>query len=391
MIKCIDELDIESKRIFIRVDFNVPIRDGKVTDNTRIKAALPTIRHALKMKGRVVLASHLGRPKGKVVKEFSLEPVGLELARLLDMDVVLTDDCIGQGARKVVSDLYSGRIALLENLRFHGEEEKNDEKFAQELGSLADVYINDAFGTAHRAHASIHAITRFVEVRGAGFLMKREVESLGRLLGDVKKPFVAVVGGAKISGKIDVLNNILKKVDTLLIGGAMSNTLLGARGLAIGKSLSEPSSYPVAKSLVEEAAREGVKLLTPVDVAAASSPDDKAFEVVPVESIPEGMMALDIGPETVRLFASEIDGAGTVFWNGPMGLFEKPPYDQGTRAVAEAIGNSIAFSVVGGGDSVAAVSQAGLKSKFSHVSTGGGASLEFLEGKKLPGIEALET
>jgi phosphoglycerate kinase len=391
MIKCIDELDIESKRIFIRVDFNVPLRDGEVTDNTRIKAALPTIRHALKMKGRVVLASHLGRPKGKVVKEFSLEPVGLELARLLDMDVILTDDCVGEGARKVVSDLYSGRIALLENLRFHGEEEKDDEKFARELGSLADVYINDAFGAAHRAHASIHAITRFVETRGAGFLMKREVEALGRLLGDVKKPFVAVVGGAKISGKIDVLNNILKKVDTMLIGGAMSNTLLGARGLAVGSSLSEPSSYPVAKSLMEEAAREGVKLLMPVDVAVAASPDDAAFEVVPVEGIPGGKMALDIGPETIRLFASEIDGAGTVFWNGPMGLFEKPPYDRGTRAVAEAIGNSIAFSVVGGGDSVAAVSQAGLKGKFSHVSTGGGASLEFLEGKRLPGIEALET
>jgi phosphoglycerate kinase len=391
MIKCIDELDIESKRIFIRVDFNVPLRDGEVTDNTRIKAALPTIRYALKMKGRVVLASHLGRPKGKVVKEFSLEPVGLELARLLDMDVILTDDCVGEGARKVVSDLYSGRIALLENLRFHGEEEKDDEKFARELGSLADVYINDAFGAAHRAHASIHAITRFVETRGAGFLMKREVEALGRLLGDVKKPFVAVVGGAKISGKIDVLNNILKKVDTMLIGGAMSNTLLGARGLAVGSSLSEPSSYPVAKSLMEEAAREGVKLLMPVDVAVAASPDDAAFEVVPVEGIPGGKMALDIGPETIRLFASEIDGAGTVFWNGPMGLFEKPPYDRGTRAVAEAIGNSIAFSVVGGGDSVAAVSQAGLKGKFSHVSTGGGASLEFLEGKRLPGIEALET
>jgi phosphoglycerate kinase len=391
MIKCIDELDIESKRIFIRVDFNVPLRDGEVTDNTRIKAALPTIRHALKMKGRVVLASHLGRPKGKVVKEFSLEPVGLELARLLDMDVILTDDCVGEGARKVVSDLYSGRIALLENLRFHGEEEKDDEKFARELGSLADVYINDAFGAAHRAHASIHAITRFVETRGAGFLMKREVEALGRLLGDVKKPFVAVVGGAKISGKIDVLNNILKKVDTMLIGGAMSNTLLGARGLAVGSSLSEPSSYPVAKSLMEEAAREGVRLLMPVDVAVAASPDDAAFEVVPVEGIPGGKMALDIGPETIRLFASEIDGAGTVFWNGPMGLFEKPPYDRGTRAVAEAIGNSIAFSVVGGGDSVAAVSQAGLKGKFSHVSTGGGASLEFLEGKRLPGIEALET
>jgi len=391
MIKCIDELDIESKRIFIRVDFNVPIRDGKVTDNTRIKAALPTIRHALKMKGRVVLASHLGRPKGKVVKEFSLEPVGLELARLLDMDVVLTDDCIGEGAKKVVSDLYSGRIALLENLRFHAEEEKNDEKFAGELGSLADVYINDAFGAAHRAHASIHAITRFVETRGAGFLMKKEVESLGMLLGDVKRPFVAVVGGAKISGKIDVLNNILKKVDTLLIGGAMSNTLLGARGLAVGKSLNEPTSYPVAKSLVEEAAREGVKLLVPVDVAVASSPDETAFEVVPADGIPEGTMALDIGPETVRRFAAEIDGAGTVFWNGPMGLFEKPPYDRGTIAVAEAIGNSIAFSVVGGGDSVAAVSKAGMKGKFSHVSTGGGASLEFLEGKKLPGIAALET
>ena len=391
MIKCIDEIDIESKRVFIRVDFNVPIEDGKVTDSSRIKAALPTIRHALKMKGRVVLASHLGRPKGKPKKEYSLEPVGLELARLLDMDVILTDDCIGDGARKVVSDLYSGRIALLENLRFHAEEEKNEEKFAKELASFADVYINDAFGTAHRAHASIHAITRFVNAKGVGFLMKKEIESLGRLLGDVKRPFVAVLGGAKISDKISVLENILKKLDVMLVGGALANTLLGARGLGVGTSVTESGSYPVAKRLMEEAAREGVRLLVPSDVVVAEAEDSGSFSVVPADAIPDGGMVLDIGPETVRAFTKEIDAAGTVFWNGPMGRFEKPPYDRGTVEVARAIAGSIGFSVVGGGDSVAAVTAAGLKGKFGHVSTGGGASLEFLEGKTLPGIEVLET
>jgi len=391
MIKCIDEIDIESKRVFIRVDFNVPIEDGKVTDSSRIKAALPTIRHALKMKGRVVLASHLGRPKGKPKKEYSLEPVGLELARLLDMDVILTDDCIGDGARKVVSDLYSGRIALLENLRFHAEEEKNEEKFAKELASFADVYVNDAFGTAHRAHASIHAITRFVNAKGVGFLMKKEIESLGRLLGDVKRPFVAVLGGAKISDKISVLENILKKLDVMLVGGALANTLLGARGLGVGTSVTESGSYPVAKRLMEEAAREGVRLLVPSDVVVAEAEDSGSFSVVPADAIPDGGMVLDIGPETVRAFTKEIDAAGTVFWNGPMGRFEKPPYDRGTVEVARAIAGSIGFSVVGGGDSVAAVTAAGLKGKFGHVSTGGGASLEFLEGKTLPGIEVLET
>jgi phosphoglycerate kinase len=391
MIKCIDEIDIESKRVFIRVDFNVPLEDGKVTDNSRIKAALPTVRHALKMKGRVVLASHLGRPKGKPKKEYSLEPVGLELARLLDMDVILTDDCIGDGARKVVNDLYSGRIALLENLRFHAEEEKNEEKFAKELASFGDVYINDAFGTAHRAHASIHAITRFVNAKGVGFLMKKEIESLGRLLGDIKRPFVAVLGGAKISDKISVLENILKKVDVMLVGGAMANTLLGARGLGVGTSVTESGSYPVAKRLMEEATREGVRLLVPSDVVVAEAEDSGSFSVVPADRIPDGSMVLDIGPETVRAFTKEIDAAGTVFWNGPLGRFEKPPYDRGTVEVARAIAGSIGFSVVGGGDSVAAVTTAGLKGKFGHVSTGGGASLEFLEGKTLPGIEVLET
>lgn len=391
MIRCIDEMDIESKRIFVRVDFNVPIKDGKVTDNTRIKAALPTIRHAMKMKGRVVLASHLGRPKGQVKKELSLEPAGAELAGLLDTEVVLADDCVGEGARKVVSDLYSGRIALLENLRFHPEEEKNDERFAKELASYADVYINDAFGTAHRAHASIHAVTRFMDMRGAGFLMKKEIDSLGTLLGDVKRPFVAVIGGAKISDKINVLYNILKKVDCVLVGGAMANTLIGARGMDVGKSRCESDSYGVARNLLEEAARAGVKLVTPRDVVAAESPESPGGQAVAVDAIPADKMALDIGPQTVDEFRKEIDGAGTIFWNGPMGLFESSPYDKGTLEIAGAIADSLAFSVVGGGDSVAAVTHMGLASKFGHVSTGGGASLEFLEGKKLPGIEVLET
>ena len=390
MIKRIDELDIESKRIFIRVDFNVPMQDGKVTDNTRIKAALPTIRHALKMKGKVILASHLGRPKGKVKKELSLEPVGLELAKLLDTDVILADSCTGDGPKKVVFDLYSGRIALLENLRFHPEEQENDEKFAAELASYAEVYINDAFGTAHRAHASTHAMASLVEMKGAGFLMANEIEALGKLLGDVKRPFVAVVGGAKISSKIGVLGSILKRVDAILIGGAMANTMFGARGLGVGQSLCEPDSYTVARSLMEDAGRAGVKLHVPSDVVVAGSPDDTHCDVVAVDGIPGDKMALDIGPATVESYRREIDGAGTVFWNGPMGLFEKPPFDKGTLEIAGAIAGSLAFSVVGGGDSVAAVTRMELKSKFSHVSTGGGASLEFLEGKKLPGIEALE-
>jgi len=390
MIKCIDELDIESKRVFIRVDFNVPIENGKVVDNTRIREALPTIRYAIKSKCRVILASHLGRPKGEVQKKYSLEPVGLELAKLLNTDIVMAEDCVGDGVKKVVSDLYSGRVALLENLRFHPEEEKNDPKFAQKLASLCDVYINDAFGTAHRAHASTHGITKFVQIKGAGFLMKKEIDSLGKLLGETKKPFIAVLGGAKISDKVAVLENILKKVDVMLVGGAMANTFIASRGMKVGKSLNEPQSEPIARSLMEEAVRIGVKLLMPVDVVVASSPDDTNFEVVSVEKIPEEKMVLDIGPKSLEIFSKEIKDAGTIFWNGPMGLFEKPPYDKGTIEVAKAIAGSLAYSVVGGGDSVSAVSKAGLKGKFGHVSTGGGASLEFLEGKKLPGIEALE-
>jgi len=390
MLRCIDELDIESKRVFIRVDFNVPLAEGKVADATRIRAALPTIRHALKMKGKVILASHLGRPKGKPKKEFSLEPVGLELARLLDTEVILTDDCVGDSARKVIADLYSGRIALLENLRFHPEEEADDEKFARELAAHAEVYVNDAFGAAHRAHASIHAMTRFVERKGVGFLMKREVDALGRLLGEVKRPFVAVVGGAKISDKIGVLGNIMRRVDAMLIGGAMANTILAARGIDVARSLCEPQSLAVAKGLQDEAARAGVRLLVPSDLVVSSSPDDPAFAVVPAAKVPAGTMGLDIGPETVAAFKREIAGAGTVFWNGPMGLFEKPPYDAGTLEVGRAIAESLAFSVVGGGDSVAAVTRMGLEKKFGHVSTGGGASLEMLEGLRLPGIEVLE-
>lgn len=390
MIKYIDEIDIESKTIFIRVDFNVPLKEGKVADNTRIRAALPTIRYCIKNKCRIVLASHLGRPKGKFQKSLSLQPVGEELAKLLDTDIVFAEDCLGDGVKKVVQDLYSGRIALLENLRFYPEEEANDEKFAKTLASYAEVYANEAFGTAHRAHASTYGVAKFARQKCAGFLMKKEIESLSKLLENPKKPFIAVVGGAKISGKIHVLNSIIKKVDILIIGGAMAHSLLGAKGFNLGKSLSEPESYPLAKGLVEEAKRLGVEILLPIDVVVSSSPDDSSFEVVNVDNIPSNKMALDIGQETVKLFSEKIDKAETIFWNGPMGLFEKPPYDRGTRKIAEAISNSIGFTVVGGGDSVAAVQSMGLSGKFTHVSTGGGASLEFLEGKKLPGIEALE-
>lgn len=388
-IRTIAELPIEGRRVFIRVDFNVPLEGNKITDDTRITAALPTIKHAMERGARIVLASHLGRPKGGPDPKYSLEPAGARLAELLRTDVVLADDCIGDGPRKVVTDLRDGQIAMLENLRFHPEEEANDENFAKELAKFCDVYINDAFGAAHRAHASVSALPQLITERGAGFLMERELKALGRFRGDVEKPFVLVLGGAKVSDKIGVVDAMFGKVNTILVGGAMANTFLAANGESVGKSKIEEDKLALARSLVQTAKEKGVALLLPTDVVVADSIDATAGEVVAANAIPAGKMALDIGPASVAAFRETLARARTVLWNGPMGLFEKPAFAKGTLGVANAIAEAPGFSVVGGGDSVAAVQEANLADKFGHVSTGGGASLEFLEGKKLPGVASL--
>lgn len=400
-IACIDALPIEGKRVFIRVDFNVPIEGGDVTDDTRIRAAVPTIQHALGRGARIVLASHLGRPKGKKAG-FSLEPAGARLAELLGTEVILTDDCIGDGARKVVSDLREGKIALLENLRYHDEEEGNDEAFARELARGIDVYVNDAFGAAHRAHASVDALPRLIATRGAGFLMHAEVRALSRLIGPVERPYVAILGGAKVSDKIAILENLVSRVDALCIGGAMANTFMRARGDEMGASLVEEDKLHIARNIMAKAQERGVQVLLPTDLRVAASTSATEGSVVEAggagDGVPArgfklaaGQLALDIGPASVAGFRDRIVRAKTVFWNGPMGLFENPAFAEGTMGVARAAAECQGYTVVGGGDSVAAIQKAGLASRFGHVSTGGGASLELLEGRKLPGIEALRT
>jgi phosphoglycerate kinase len=392
-IKTISELDIAGRRLFVRVDFNVPLTpDGKVSDDTRIRESLPTIKLAVDKGARVVLASHLGRPKGKVDKKYSLEPVAARLAELLDADVALTDEPVGDGARKVVNDLKAGTVALLENLRFSPAEEANDEAFSRALASYADVYVNDAFGSAHRAHASTAGITKFVAAKGMGLLMEREVKFLGQLLGEVERPFVAIIGGAKVSDKIGVLDNLAARVDQILIGGAMANTFLKAKGGQLGRSLVEDDKLALARSFLRKAEETNVDVLLPRDVVAAAGIKAESGRVVQAMMVPEDLAALDIGPETARGFADAIARARTIFWNGPMGVFESEPFAGGTLAVAKAVaGAAGALSVVGGGDSVAAVQKSGLADKITHISTGGGASLEFLEGKKLPGLAALES
>jgi phosphoglycerate kinase len=392
-IKTINELDIGGRRVFIRVDFNVPLSaNGAVADDTRIRESLPTIKLAIEKGARVVLASHLGRPKGKPEKKYSLEPVAARLAELIDADVSLTDEPVGDGARKVINDLHAGAVALLENLRFSPGEEANDEHFARALASYTDVYVNDAFGTAHRAHASTAGITKFVADKGIGLLMEREVKFLGRLLGDVERPFVTIIGGAKVSDKIGVLENLLARVDQLLIGGAMANTFLKAKGGKLGRSLVEEDKLALARAFLKKAEAANVDVLLPRDVVAAAGTKSESGRVMQAMSVPEDLAALDIGPETARGFADAITRAKTIFWNGPMGVFESEPFAAGTIAVAEAVASARgALSVVGGGDSVAAVHKSGVADKITHISTGGGASLEFLEGKKLPGLAALES
>ena len=394
----IRDLDLAHKRVLIRVDFNVPLKEGVITDDTRIRETLPTIEYALRHKAKVILCSHLGRPKGKPVESMSLRPVAIRLRLLLDHvlnsseNVAFSPDCVGEIATEMSNQLESGQTLLLENLRFHAAEEANDPKFAAQLAGLCDIYINDAFGSAHRAHASTEGITHHVAQSAAGLLMEKELNFLGKVLTEPDRPFVAIIGGSKISGKIDVIDSMLDKADTLLIGGGMAYTFLNAMGQATGKSLVEADKVDVAKSALDKAKAKGVKLLLPIDHCLADkfAADARTQLFSGDGAFPDHLMALDIGPKTIDLFAREIAEARTILWNGPMGVFELAPFAHGTNAIAELVAaNDEATSIVGGGDSVAAVQQAGVASRISHISTGGGASLEFLEGKTLPGVAAL--
>ena len=386
----IEDIDVKGKRVLVRVDFNVPMDKNKnVTDDTRIRAALPTIKYLKNQGAKVILVSHFGRPKGQVKEELRMDPIAQELADLLGEEIGKADDCIGPTAENEVRMMEDGEVLLLENVRFYPEEEKNNADFARKLASLADVYVNDAFGTAHRAHASTAGVAKFLPA-AAGYLMQKEIEFMGKALENPDRPFVAIIGGAKVSDKIGVIENLLTKVDTLIIGGGMANTFIKAQGYDIGKSLLEEDKVELAKSLINLAKEKGVNLLLPKDVVVADKfAADADHKVVSANEIPSDWMALDIGPETSKEFAEALKNAQTVVWNGPMGVFEIDAFAKGTENVAKSLAESGAISIVGGGDSVAAVEKMGVANKMSHISTGGGASLEFLEGKELPGIVAL--
>jgi phosphoglycerate kinase len=388
-MKSIRELPLDGRKVFLRVDFNVPLDTGRVADDTRIAETLPTLRLALERGARVLCASHLGKPKGKRKAELSLAPVAVRLAQLLGKPVRFVEDCVGPDAAKAADALAPGEVLLLENLRFHAGEESNDSEFAGALASLADVYVDDAFGAAHRAHASIVGVPQLLKEKGAGLLLEKEVRELSRLL-EPARPFAAILGGAKISGKIDTLRVLSRRADVLLVGGGMANHFVRALGLSIGRSLLEEDKVALAREILDYCKEAGKTIALPSDFVVAKSPDDGAnARTVGINKIPDGLMALDVGPRTLEQFERLLAPAKTIFWNGPMGVFEKPPFDKGTMALARIVATSGAVTVVGGGESVQAARAAGVAGKFTHVSTGGGASLEFLAEGKLPGIEAL--
>jgi len=389
----IRDLELRGKRVFVRVDFNVPMAGEKVEDDTRIRETLPTLRYAIDQGARLVLASHLGRPKGKVDPKYTLAPVAERLRELLGKPVAFAADCVGADTEAKSKALRDGEVLLLENVRFHPQEEANDSEFSRQLAELCDgLFVCDAFGSSHRAHASVVGITKFVRQAAAGLLMEKELTYLGKAVSNPDHPFVAILGGAKVSDKIEVVQNLMKLADTLLIGGAMAYTFLKSQGLPIGKSLVENDKLDLARELLEDARRRNFRFVLPVDHVVAESPNSAETRVTDIAQTPENLMGLDIGPKTIALFNEQITGARTIVWNGPLGIFEKPAFAQGTLAVARAVAAASvagATSIVGGGDSVAAIEQSGVASKISHISTGGGASLEFLAGEKLPGVEAL--
>ena len=389
--KTIKDIDLKEKKVLVRCDFNVPLDENQnITDNTRIVAALPTIKYLLENNCSIVLCSHLGRPKGEVKPEFSLKPVAKELSKLLDKEVIMANDVVGEDATSKAAELQPGQILLLENVRFHREETDNDPEFAKELASMAEVFVNDAFGTAHRAHASTEGISHYLP-SVSGFLIEKELKFLGDALNNPERPFVAILGGAKVSDKIGVIDSLLEKVDTLMIGGGMAYTFFKAQGYEVGNSLCEPDKCDLALSLMNKAKEKGVKFLLPVDtkIGKEFKPDTESKTVAWTE-IPEGWEGFDIGEKTIEMFKDELKSAKTVVWNGPLGLFEFDQFAIGTNAIAHALAELDATTIIGGGDSAAAVEKAGLADKMTHISTGGGASLEFLEGKKLPGIECLQ-
>lgn len=390
----IEDLDLRSKRVFIRVDFNVPLKDGVVTDDTRIRETIPTLRLAIQKGGRLVLASHLGRPKGGPDAKYSTLPAAKKLEQLIERPVRFASDCVGPIPESKSKSLADGEILVLENVRFHPEEEKNDEAFSKQLAALCDgVFVCDAFGSAHRAHASVVGITKFVKQSAAGLLMEKELEYIGKAITNPTRPFVAILGGAKVSDKIEVVENLMKIADAMLIGGGMAYTFLKAQGLGIGKSLVEEDKLDLAKKILADAKQKNFKFLLPVDnVIAPEFKADAPSKLVDVTAVPADQMGLDIGPKTIEAYKAEIAKAKTIVWNGPMGVFEMPAFAKGTLAIAQAVAAATtggATSIIGGGDSVAAVHQAGVAKQISHISTGGGASLEFLGGRKLPGVEAL--